>query len=186
MKIRLDEIGDEPFTWQTEESVDPAVLERDEVLELTPVEWRGEIRLLDQGFLLRARVSYGQTLACQRCLGEMTRTVAEDVELLLVDHEPGAEDEERELEGQDLGVLVMDEPEIDLWPILLEQIQLGVPMRPLCSEDCAGLCPVCGANLNEGDCGCRRETHDPRWTGLAALRDRLATSEGTSNEPSDD
>ncbi|MGD2114975.1 MAG: DUF177 domain-containing protein [Acidobacteriota bacterium] len=182
MKIRLDEIGDEPYTWHTEETVDPAVLERDEVVELTPIDWRGRIRRLDQGFLLRARVAYEQTLACQRCLAEVTRTVQEDVELLLVDHEPGAEDEERELEEQDLGVLVMDEPEIDLRPILLEQIQLNVPMRPLCSETCAGLCPVCGADLNEGECGCRRETDDPRWAGLAALRDSLPSGPDGSTE----
>lgn len=173
MKIRLEEIGDEPYTWRVEETVDPRLLERDEVLELAPVQWRGLIRRLDQGLVLRATVTYGQVLSCQRCLRPVTQRVEEDVELLLVDHEPGAEEEERELEEQDLGVMVLDGPELDLWPILMEQIQLNVPMRPLCREDCAGLCPVCGADLNAGDCGCRRETVDPRWAGLAALRDTL-------------
>lgn len=174
MKIRLDEIGDEPWSWHSEETVEPGSLERDEILELSPVEWRGEISRLDQGFLLRAHLSYGQTLACQRCLRPVTERVDDELELLLVDHEPGAEEEERELEEEDLGVLVVDEPEIDLWPLLREQVQLNVPMRPLCNEDCAGLCPVCGADLNEGACDCARQTFDPRWSGLAALRDRLA------------
>lgn len=178
MKIRLDQIGDEPYTWESEERVDARELDRQEVLALGPVEWRGRIaRLDDAEYLLRARLSYSQTLACQRCLGEVTRPVEEEIELLLMEHEPGAEEEERELEEEDLGVLVVDGQELDLGPVLHEQLQLAVPMRPLCSEECAGLCPVCGANLNETECDCRRETADPRWAGLAALRDELAGSE---------
>jgi len=173
MKIRLEEIGDEPYTWRSEETIPASSLDREEILELTPVSWRGQIDRLDDGFLLRADLAYGQTLACQRCLRPVTHRVEETVELLLVAHEPGAESEERELEEEDLGILVIDGSEIDLRPVLEEQMQLNVPMRPLCKEDCAGLCPVCGADLNDGDCGCRRQTEDPRWAGLAALRDRL-------------
>jgi len=173
MKIRLEEIGDEPYTWRAEETIDPSSLEREEILELTPVAWQGQVDRLDDGFLLRANLSYGQTLACQRCLRPVASRVEETVELLLVSHEPGAEAEERELEEKDLGIVVIDGPEIDLRPILEEQMQLNVPMRPLCKEDCAGLCPVCGADLNDGDCGCQRQTEDPRWAGLAALRDSL-------------
>ena len=177
MKIRLDQIGDEPYTWESEESVDADSLGRGEVLELTPVRWRGRIARVEDDLLLRARVSYTQTLACQRCLGEVEQPVDETIELLLVEHEPGAEEEERELEEEDLGVLVVDDRELDLWPVLQEQLQLAVPMRPLCSEDCAGLCPTCGTELNEGECDCRSESADPRWAGLAALRSELPDGE---------
>lgn len=174
MKVRLHEIGDDPYLWNVEESVPVGIFERDELLELSPVTWSGEIRRLDQGgFLLRARVSYDQTLACQRCLGSVTEPVDEEVELLLLRHERGADEEERELGEKDLGVVVVDGDEVDLQPILVEQIQLNVPMRPLCREECAGLCPTCGADLNQGRCDCVNETVDPRWAGLAVLRDRL-------------
>lgn len=173
MKIRLHEIGDEPYTWEEEERISPAALERPEVLELGPVSWSGQIVRLDEGYLLRARISYEQTLACQRCLAEVTEPVTEDVELLVLRHDPGAEEEERELEEKDLGVLVVEGEELDLAPVLLEQIQLNVPMRPLCREECAGLCPTCGADLNEGPCRCGPQATDPRWSGLAALRDSL-------------
>lgn len=173
MKVRLHEIGDEPYVWDAEESVPVRIFERDELLELSPVSWSGQIRRLDQGYLLRARVSYDQTLACQRCLGSVTEPVDEEVELLLLRHERGADEEERELGEKDLGVVVVDEDEVDLQPILVEQIQLNVPMRPLCREECAGLCPTCGADLNQGRCDCVNETVDPRWAGLAVLRDRL-------------
>lgn len=180
MKIRLHEIdqgGGEPFTWSEEVTVPASVLGREEIEAIGPVRWRGEIRRIDSGYLLRAELAYDQTLACQRCLGHVVEPVDQEIELLLVRHEPGAEEEERELEDEDLGVMVIDGDEVDLRPLLVEQMQLEVPMRPLCREECAGLCPTCGANLNEiegGDCGCERETVDPRWAGLASLRDQLS------------
>lgn len=174
MKIRLHEIGDAPYTWSEEESVPVSALGREEVQSIGPVRWRGEVRRLDSGFLLRADLTYDQTLACQRCLASTTQPVEEEIEILLVRHEPGAEEEERELEEEDLGVMVVDGDEVDLRPLLLEQMQLAVPMRPLCREECAGLCPKCGADLNQGDCGCETQTTDPRWAGLAEIRDQLS------------
>jgi uncharacterized protein len=58
---------------------------------------------------------------------------------------------------------------IDLGPLVRDAIVLELPMAPLCREDCAGLCPQCGANLNEGDCSCVAP-RDPRWANLDALR----------------
>lgn len=173
MKIRLHEIGDEPYLWQEEVRMPTSALDRPELLELGPIDWRGEIRPVEPGWLLRARVSYDQTLACQRCLAAVTEPVAEELELLVLRHEAGAEEEERELAEKDLGVLVVEGEELDLDPILHEQLQLNVPMRPLCREDCAGLCPSCGADLNQGPCRCGPRAVDPRWEGLAVLRDSL-------------
>lgn len=173
MKIRLDEIGDEPYTWSTREVLSPEALDRPEVVALGPIAWQGEISRLDDGFLLRAHLAYPQTLACQRCLGEVTEEVAEDVDLFVQRHEPGAEVLERELQDEDLGILVVDDEVLDLGPVLEEQVQLNVPMRPLCREECRGLCPTCGADRNDGDCGCRDEASDPRWAGLAVLRGSL-------------
>jgi uncharacterized protein len=58
---------------------------------------------------------------------------------------------------------------IDLGPLVRDAIVLELPMAPLCRDDCAGLCPQCGANRNEGDCGCVAP-RDPRWANLDALR----------------
>src|SRR6266568_4727382 len=59
---------------------------------------------------------------------------------------------------------------IDLDPIVREQILLAVPGYPVCEEGCKGLCSVCGANLNERDCGCDRHVPDPRWAGLKNIK----------------
>ena len=65
---------------------------------------------------------------------------------------------------------VYEGKEIDLQPGLREQILLSIPPSPLCREDCKGLCPSCGKDLNEGDCGCDRTVRDPRWAALKGLR----------------
>ncbi|MEG1536779.1 MAG: DUF177 domain-containing protein [Clostridiales bacterium] len=60
---------------------------------------------------------------------------------------------------------------IDLTPALLEEIYLELPMQPLCREDCRGLCPICGINLNSNSCSCGRDDIDPRWEKLKYLVD---------------
>jgi len=50
-------------------------------------------------------------------------------------------------------------------------ILLALPLKPLCRPDCRGLCPLCGQDLNEGECGCKREAPDSRWEKLKALRE---------------
>lgn len=60
--------------------------------------------------------------------------------------------------------------QLDLEPLARDAVVLELPLAPLCSEGCLGLCPTCGADLNEGACGCQAEVGDPRWAALDALR----------------
>lgn len=173
MQVRLEQVRDRPFLWDETETVDAAEIGHPDVKALSPVRWRGEIRFADPGYLLTATTSYQQTLTCQRCLEPVVEEVEQPLQLLLV---PGGEtpaDPEHVLEEEELGVVeVPEEGEVDLRPLLIEQIQLNVPMKSLCRDACAGLCPQCGANLNAGPCGCEQLEIDPRWRALEALRER--------------
>jgi uncharacterized protein len=187
MRIWLDQVREEPFSWDETESVATAALERPEILALGPVAWRGEVVYVDPGYLLRGRLSYDQTLACIRCLKPHAVSTTADVELLVVveTHHKKAqkapqasergEEDESELSEDDLDTLVVAEEILDTRPLVLEQLQLNIPMKPLCRPDCRGLCPHCGADLNErgGECSCAAPEPDPRWTALAALKGRL-------------
>ncbi len=177
MRIWLDQVREEPFSWDTKETVDPAVLERPDLVDLGPVAWRGQVVHADPGFFLRARLSYEQALCCTRCLKDFRETTNSEVELMiLVDGARAGAGErgEHELHENDLGVLHVGEEFLDTDPILLEQLQLNVPMKPLCRPDCAGLCPGCGADRNAAEaCTCTESSGDPRWAGLAVLRDRF-------------
>ena len=60
--------------------------------------------------------------------------------------------------------------QLDLEPLARDAVLLELPQVPLCSEGCLGLCPICGADLNRGVCGCQAEVGDPRWAALDVLR----------------
>jgi DUF177 domain-containing protein len=78
-------------------------------------------------------------------------------------------DGQSDLKVEDLEFSYYDGEEVDLTPLIREQTLLALPTRPLCREDCRGLCPRCGANLNQGDCGCPTEAGDPRLSVLRSL-----------------
>jgi uncharacterized protein len=173
MRIWLDQVREAPFNWDETESVAQETLERPELLGLSLVAWQGEVTFCDPGFLLRAHLSYEQTLACNRCLKPLTLPTESDVELAIVAagrHERSGG--EHALHEGEMGVLVVEGPTLETKPILLEQMQLSIPMKPLCRPDCRGLCPECGADLNAGACGCTHHETDPRWAALAALKSK--------------
>ena len=171
MQVRLEQVRERPFHWDETETVDAKEIGNPDVLALSPVRWRGEIRFADPGYLLTATYSYQQNLSCDRCLEPVAETVEQSLQLLLMPGKQPPAGGEHVLTEEDLGVVEVEEDdEVDLRPLLIEQIQLNVPMKPLCRADCEGLCAVCGANLNTGACGCEREEIDPRWKALEALR----------------
>jgi uncharacterized protein len=169
MQIHLTRVRTEPFTWQETLEVSPEMLGSEELLALGPIEWSGRVSFVDPGFYLAARLRYEQTLACDRCLARFTETVDEPVEALLLVDEPQVRDGERELDEEDLGVIHLQGERFDTRPLVLENLQLNLPMKPVCRPDCAGLCPQCGADRNTAPCDCRTERVDPRWAALEKL-----------------
>lgn len=106
-------------------------------------------------------------LTCSRCLEPFTLAVATDFDLRYVPRSENLGEGEKEVEEDDLATAFYADDAIDLGHLSMEQIHLALPMKPLCSETCRGLCPQCGTNLNTGSCECRQHWEDPR---LAALR----------------
>ncbi|MCF6191888.1 MAG: DUF177 domain-containing protein [Candidatus Hydrothermae bacterium] len=106
-------------------------------------------------------------LQCSRCLETFTREVrGEETYVIRRGRERLAR--EQALREEDIHTLFTVEDEVDLTPLVREPLLLEIPVRPLCREDCRGLCPVCGVNRNVEDCGHRPET--PQAGPLAALK----------------
>jgi uncharacterized protein len=176
MRIWLDQVREEPFHWDETETVAREDLDRPELLELSPIRWRGQVLFVDPGFFLRAHLAYEQTLSCNRCLTPIHDPVRSDLELMIQVERPSSESGhggEHELKEEDLGTLYIPGDILETGPILREQLQLNIPMMPLCKPDCLGICPVCGGDRNAAACSCEEKSADPRWAALAALRDRL-------------
>ena len=110
-------------------------------------------------------------LACSRCLEPFELPVDAEFDIRYL---PQSENtgEEREVEDDDLAVAFYRDEAIDLGQLLEEQFYLALPMKPLCRDECKGLCPNCGVNLNVETCDCQVRWEDPRLAGLKALMNR--------------
>ena len=120
-----------------------------------------------QQFRLVGHVKTTLELPCSRCLEPFTLPVDQAFDLRYQPHAQNTGEGEREIEEDDLTTAFYENDEIDLGQLMREQFYLSVPMKPLCQDDCRGLCPVCGTNLNRGTCACKQDWEDPR---LAVLR----------------
>src|SRR4051812_37056071 len=129
MQIWLDQVRDEPFNWDETQSVSPETLDRHELLALGPVRWRGQVVYADPGYYLRARLSYEQTLSCNRCLKPIVEHAEPDVELMVLVESHPESGSEHALREQDLGELYIGGEILETGPILIEQLQLNVPMK---------------------------------------------------------
>jgi uncharacterized protein len=121
-------------------------------------------------FRLVGRVRTTVELTCSRCLEGYAMPVDETFDVLYLPHSPAGSAEERMVENDDLSTAFYEDNVIDLGQLMQEQCYLAVPMKPLCQEDCRGLCPECGTNLNTASCECRQTWVDPRLAVLDQLR----------------
>jgi uncharacterized protein len=123
-----------------------------------------------KGIEVTGSIRTAVSLPCARCLQEFTLPIESEFEesFLLLKYAPAEED--MELLDDDMGVSFLPEEVVDLKDIVKEQIWLSIPIKPLCDEQCKGLCSVCGGKLNRGECGCDRQYKDPRFEALKTLR----------------
>ena len=135
-----------------------------------PVSLALDIRKDKQTFHLTGRVQTTLELPCSRCLEPFSRPVDAVFDLRYQPHTANTGADEREIAEDDLSTAFYENEEIDLGQMMREQFLLSLPMKPLCCEECRGLCPVCGTNLNRGACDCRRGWDDPRFDALRELR----------------
>jgi uncharacterized protein len=105
----------------------------------------------------------------------MSRRVATSFDLLYLPQPPAqaGPEEEIELKYDEMDVGFYDGIRLDVDLMALEQIELALPMRFVCSEECRGLCPMCGVDLNERACGCSQERSDPRLAVLREFRKKM-------------
>jgi uncharacterized protein len=142
----------------------------DERVQITePAQVNGKVRLAGNEVFVNGHVETRAQVECDRCLKPVDLPVNADFTLEYI---PGAEYESSaaaELTEAELSVSVFDGEAIDVDEIVKEQILLAVPTRMLCREDCKGICPECGTDLNSGECACKKDDIDPRWAALKNL-----------------
>jgi DUF177 domain-containing protein len=142
----------------------------DEFTVVAPISLAFDIFKDKQQYRLVGRVQTTLELPCGRCLEPFTTPVDQTFDLRYHPHTLNTGEGERELEEDDLTTAFYEHDEIDLGHLMREQFYLSLPMKPLCREDCRGLCVVCGTNLNRETCSCNPAWEDPRLDALRNLR----------------
>lgn len=108
---------------------------------------------------------------CDRCLESVLIPVNQEFDLFYLPEAQASKSDEKELQERDLDFSFYRDETIDIDELVLEQLELSLPSRILCREDCLGLCSQCGTNLNLEKCQCQPPI-DPRWQVLADLKNK--------------
>jgi uncharacterized protein len=169
MKIDLKRTDGAPSGFDLEIKADDIELDEDLGRIDGAVKASGTVSNGDELTIVEADVSAPLEIVCSRCLAKIPLNSEFSFRTAFAFSDQLSEEQEVELDLTDLELSIAEEDEVDLVDIVREQIILNLPAHPLCSEDCKGLCEVCGGDLNKVDCNCKQEETDPRWAALKDL-----------------
>ena len=141
---------------------------------VAPVELAFDIHKDKDKFRLVGRVRTELELSCSRCIEPYRFPIDAEFDQRYLPSSQATTDNEREVEEDDLETSYYADDQIDLGVLMREQFYLALPMKPLCREDCKGLCAQCGTNLNTGTCDCAPVWEDPRLAALKAIKEKNA------------
>ncbi len=138
---------------------------------LNPVTADIHIRKVSDEIFIKGKIKTRLSFVCSRCLSPFEFPVDSYFDLVYFPQE--LDTIKDQLESDDLNRYFYYSRELDLYEIVLEQLNLTFPLKPLCSPDCQGICPVCGKIIKDGECSCSENESDPRLDELKKfLRDK--------------
>jgi uncharacterized protein len=176
---RIDKDG--PQSYRATFDLTAEELDRVELENAGPIEIEVQASKGDQPgeYILDGSSTFTADLRCSRCDEPYPFANASTFHLRFRPRPEGAEAENEEIEisDEELDVEFYSERAVALKDLATEQVQLAIPMKPLCEETCLGLCATCGANRNRDACKCETSVVDERWGALAGLRDELKKRE---------
>jgi len=169
MKVRFVEIPAEGLALEIHDQAwfpDHEITRNGPVHARVHLQKKGEDRVL-----LSGEMAIPLAVDCDRCLQEFSKTISQSfrVDLELVDSDT-MEPLEHGCSVSEMDMLYLQEPEIDLFQVLAQQVFLLLPTKKICSEECRGLCPRCGVNLNEETCHCQADDPSSPFAVLAGLK----------------
>jgi DUF177 domain-containing protein len=181
MFIEIRELELHPVDFQ--EEFGPGVLDLGpDIDQRTPLKTEGRAQLVEEhhgkrqslkDIRLRGQLSTSLELLCARCLEPIAQDIGRDFDLLYRPQGADAGKPEAPVSGTEAEISYYQGEGLLLEDALREQVLLAVPLKVICREDCKGLCPQCGKNLNLEQCSCAEPIEDPRWSALKEIREKL-------------
>ncbi|UCE41254.1 MAG: DUF177 domain-containing protein [Candidatus Aminicenantes bacterium] len=145
------------------EFIHDEIVEEDAVF-LLPLHADLTVRKMGEEVYVKGKIKTLLSFVCSRCLIPFEFPVDSHFDLVYLPEE--LEVSREELDSDDLNISFYYSRKIDLKDVVLEQLNLTFPVKPLCSQACQGICPVCGKNINNGDCSCVTKDSDSRLEKL--------------------
>jgi len=153
-----------------------------DIRQVTPITTRGRAELVEEhhgkhkvikDIRIRGQFAASLELSCARCLEPVRQEVHRDFELLYRPRGSDAGRDELSVTDAEAEIGYYQGEGVLLEDVLREQVLLTVPLKAMCREDCRGLCPHCGKNLNVEQCSCSAPAEDARWAALKDIRARM-------------
>ena len=165
MKVLISEIPEEGINAVLKEKVDSETI-------ISPISARLKISKVENEVMVKGEVVADVKLQCSRCLTDFSHKLDIPVEVVYHPLDELKGEERHEIMGEELDMDFYSGEEMDLIELMKEQIILNIPMKPLCSDICRGICLKCGKNLNSGDCSCTENETDSRFVIFRNLLDK--------------
>jgi uncharacterized protein len=165
MKIDLKSLRDEVNYLSLEGTADSLGLKIEWVEFSSPVKVNLRVLRSGKNYIGEGKVETVALFECSRCLKKYSQPLKADIRFLLKE-----EKDQIILESEDRENLAQTGNFFKLDDLVRESLILSIPLKSLCQEDCKGLCPTCGTDLNAATCGCKKEKNDPRWEKLKDLK----------------
>ncbi len=181
MFIEIQDLETHPVDFREEFSPGAIDLLPD-LRQLSPLRTEGRADLVEehhgkhkviQDIRLKGKLDTNLEVACARCLEPVQYKLTRDFDLLYRPLGSDAGRDELSVTDAEAEIGYYQGDGLLLEDMLREQVLLALPLKMICREDCKGLCPHCGKNLNESACSCDTTVQDPRWSSLKEIRDKL-------------
>jgi uncharacterized protein len=175
MIFAIDEIPETDLNFAVTERKEDFDIEQPDCSLIQDVEVLGTLSICGRDIYLAGKIKTELKLQCSRCLEPFQFPVESEMKAHFAPREKsGIEHPEVELTASDIDIEFYDEEQVDINQTVHDQILLALPFVLLCRKNCAGLCVVCGINLNKGTCTCVENAPvDPRLEVLRSLKEKL-------------
>lgn len=164
MKILISEIPDEGLDLQFDETIEAEVIRL-----ISPVKGNLSVKKIGPELVIQGEITVKAELECSRCLKSFSNEIKVPVNVMYHPVEELKAEGKYEIKEDELDTGFYAGDELDLLELVKEQVILNAPMKPLCREDCMGICPGCGIDLNVKKCNCNLNEVDSRLEILKGL-----------------
>ena len=165
MKIIVSEIPEEGIELDLKDDI-----KSDVVSIVSPVKSVMRLVKIEDEVMVKGALTADVELQCSRCLNHFPTRISSQVDVVYHPVKEIVKSEQHELKSAELDTVFYSNDLIETDDLLREQLILNLPMKPLCSQDCKGFCPKCGADLNIAGCGCETKETDSRFEVLKQLK----------------